>query len=52
MSDFTLMRTIIIPVLGVAIMAVSIVALMTFGGVGDAKPVAAGGMEVDEDDDF
>lgn len=41
-----------IPVLGVAIMAVSIVALMTFGGVGDAKPVAAGGMEVDEDDDF
>ena len=35
-----------VPVLGVAIMAVSIVALMTFGGVGDAKPVAAGGMEV------
>ena len=28
-----------LPVLGVAIMAVSIVALMTFGGVGDAKPV-------------
>lgn len=41
-----------LPVLGVAIMAVSIVALMVFGGVGDAKPVAAGGMEVDEDDDF
>ena len=38
--------------LSLPVLAVSIVALMTFGGVGDAKPVAAGGMEVDEDDDF
>lgn len=43
-----------LPVLGVAIMAVSIVALMAFGGFGDAKPavVGAGEMEVEEDDDF
>lgn len=43
-----------LPVLGVAIMAVSIVALMAFGGFGDAKPavVGVGEMEVEEDDDF
>ena len=43
-----------LPVLGVAIMAVSIVALMAFGRFGDAKPavVGVGEMEVEEDDDF
>ena len=44
-----------LPVLGVAIMAVSIVALMAFGGFGDAKPGGSPGvgeMEVEEDDDF
>ncbi len=43
-----------LPVLGVAIMAVSIVALMAFGGFGDARPVMAGAgeMEVEDDEDF
>lgn len=43
-----------LPVLGVAIIAVSIVALMAFGGFGDARPVMAGAgeMEVEDDEDF
>lgn len=43
-----------LPVLGVAIMAASIVAIMAFGGAGEtaAKAAAGGEMEVDDDDDF
>lgn len=41
-----------LPVLGVAIMAVSIVALMAFNDTGRPATVGIDGMEVEEDDDF